>query len=277
MQTMELTAQDLISTAEREAFLENGYHIIREALSPSEVKMYRDAFVKVLQTPPDHPYAGKRMMRAAIPGADPTETNPHGYWAGFDLPLFGDIFYEFIFHPKITLSISGLIGDDVNLYETSCVAKVPGFPGNYRDWHQDTEYSDPQSNDFNVTVITYLDDMDGASGVTGVVPGTHKGGPLPHQVPVEEYSSGAREVCDKEQYEALAHYAEVKAGDTMVFLGRLVHKSAPNLSNEDKLSLAYNYVRADTIDLGEINRYIGAGTPVVRGGRLYRPGGQNGA
>jgi len=265
-----LTRDDVISPAEREAFEENGFHLIRGALTPDEVKVYRDALVGVLQCKEGHPY-DNRLMKASIPSAPPTALNPRNIWAGFDLPLFGEVFYEFAFHPKITLSVSGLIGPDVNLYETSCVAKVPGFPGNYRDWHQDTEYSDPQSNDYNVTVITYLDDMDGNSGVTGVVPGTHKLGPLPHVLPKEVYTSNAREVADKEQYEARAVYQEVKAGDTLVFLGRLVHKSAPNNSDTDRLSLAYNYVRKDTFDLGEINRYVGAGTPVVRDGKLYRP------
>lgn len=270
MATALMTSEGLVSPAEKQAFEDNGYHLIRGAMTADEVAKYRTALVELLQTPADHAY-DSRMMRADIPGAPPTPTNPRGIWASFDLPLFSDVFYEVIFHPKITLSVAGLIGPDVNLYETSCVTKVPGFPGTYRDWHQDTEYSDPQSNEYNVTVITYLDDMDGQSGVTGVVPGTHMLGPLPHVLPKEEYTSNAREVADKEQYDSRGVFQTVKAGDTLVFLGRLVHKSAPNFSSEDKLSLAYNYVRRDTFDLGEINRYIGAGTPVVRGGRLYRP------
>ncbi len=270
MATVLETSTDLISDAEKQAFEDNGFHLIRGALTPDEVAKYSAAMIDLLQTPNDHPYSS-RLGEAKIPGAPPTAMNPRGIWAGFDLPLFADVFYEFIFHPKITLTVAGLIGPDVNLYETSCVSKVPGFPGTYRDWHQDTEYSDPQSNEYNVTVITYLDDMDGQSGVTGVVPGTHKLGPLPHVLPKEEYSSTAREVADKEQYDSQGLFQSVNAGDTLVFLGRLVHKSAPNFSTEDKLSIAYNYVRRDTFDLKEINRYIGAGTPVVRGGRLYRP------
>jgi len=271
MPTAELTANDLITPAQRETFLKDGFHIIRGSLTSEEVERYRAALIKLMQTPVDHPYAN-RLLSAEIPGVEPTEINPYNRWAAFDLPLFDDVFYEFIFHPTITLSVAGLIGPDVNLYETSAVAKVPGFPGNYRDWHQDSEYSDPQTNEFNVTVITYLDEMDGKSGVTGVVPGTHRSGPIPHVIPQEKHSSGAREVEDKAKYEASAVYPTVQPGDTMVFFGRLVHKSAPNESNSDRLSIAYNYVRSDTLDLKEINRYVGANTPVVRNGRLYRPG-----
>ncbi len=266
----EPTAQEMITAAEREAFLENGYHVIRGAVPADRVARYREALIKVLKTPKDHPYAS-RFLEASIPGAPPTEANPFGRWAGFDLPLFNEVFYDFVFEPKIGLTVAGLLGGDVNLYETGCVAKVPGFPGNYRDWHQDSEYSDPQSNEFNVTVITYLDDMDGTSGVTGVVPGTHKVGALTHAIPTETHTSGAREVADKGRYEAKAVFPTVKAGDTLVFFGRLVHKSASNDSDSDRLSLAYNFTRSDTYDLKEIARWIGAATPVVRDGRIYRP------
>jgi len=270
MATLEMTAQDLITPAEREAFLENGFHIIRGALTPAKVARYREALVRVLSTPQDHPYAS-RFLEAEIPGAPPTEINPYGRWAGFDLPLFDEIFFDFVFESRIALSVAGLLDGDINLYETGCVAKVPGFPGNYRDWHQDSEYSDPQSNEFNVTVITYLDEMDGKSGVTAVIPGSHKLGALTHVVPTETYSSGAREVADKAKYEAKAFYPSVEPGDTIVFFGRLIHKSASNESSSDRLSLAYNYMRTDTMDLKEIARWIGAATPVVRNGRIYRP------
>mgnify|MGYP000433302177 CR=1 FL=1 len=36
-------------------------------------------------------------------------------------------------------------------------------------------------------------------------------------------------------------------------------------------TLAVNYTRKDTLDLGKINRFTGAYLPVVRDGRLYCP------
>jgi ectoine hydroxylase-related dioxygenase (phytanoyl-CoA dioxygenase family) len=260
-----------VSDADRAQFEEQGYHIIREAISSAEIAMYRRCLADLLKTDPDHAYA-KRLMTAEIPGAPPTATNPYCRWAGFDLPLFDEVFFDFAFQEKIALSVAGLLDSDVNLFETSFVAKVPGFPGNYRDWHQDTEYSDPQSNDKIVTVITYLDDQGPESGGTWVCPGTHKLGPLPHQKPIEEYSSNAQEVSDKYKFDAIGLCPEYNAGDTLVFYGRLVHKSGSNLSRQDRLSLAYNFVRKDTVDLREVNFYIGASTPIVRNGTLYRPG-----
>ncbi|MFZ4507604.1 MAG: phytanoyl-CoA dioxygenase family protein [Fimbriimonas sp.] len=260
-----------ITAEERAAFEEQGYHVVRGAIGPDEVAIYRDALVRVLGTSPDHAYAS-RLLTAQVPDAPPTLTNPRGIWAGFDLPLFDSIFYDFAFSPRIALSVAGLLGPDVNLFETSFVSKVPGFPGNFRDWHQDTEYSDPQSNDSLVTVITYLDAMDGESGGTWVCPGTHKLGALAHAEPTEEYSSNAREVANKAEYDRIGFCPKYQPGDTLIFKARLVHKSGSNLSSTDRLSLAYNYVTADTLDYKEVNRYIGSSTPVVRDGKPYIPG-----
>jgi len=265
------TSERVVGEAERVAFEQNGFHVLRQALSQREVQVYREALVDLVKTPAEHPYAAKLMV-AEIPGAPPTAINPRGVWAGFDLPLLDAIFWDFAFHPRITQAVSDLIGPDVNLFETSFVSKVPGFPGNYRDWHQDSEYSDPQSNESLVTVITYLDDQDGESGGTWVCPGTHREGALPHQVPSEAVSSLAREVADKARYDETGFCPTYQAGDTLIFKARLVHKSGANSTSRDRLSLAYNYCRADTLDLKQVNYYIGASTPVVRAGRPYQIG-----
>jgi len=263
-----LTSDRRVTQTEIEAFEDQGFHILRNALTPEEVSTYRDALARLLLLPMDHPYAGSLARSGLAPECCPPD-NPRGIWAGFDLPLFDDCFFDLAFHPRIALNVDALIGPDLNLYETSFVSKIPDFPGTFRDWHQDSEYSDPQSNDRNVTVIVFLDDMDGQSGATWVVPGSHKLGPLAHVMPVESISSKAREVADKERFNAQGVSFAFNAGDALVFLVRLVHKSGPNHSDRSRLSLAYNYVRKDNLDLRNTNRYIGAAVPVVRNSRLY--------
>jgi ectoine hydroxylase-related dioxygenase (phytanoyl-CoA dioxygenase family) len=257
----------MITTEAKEQFEQKGYHIIRGALTSEEVTVCRQAMLDILQTPADHPYFSSLGI-TEMPG---TPDNPHGIWAGFDMPLFNDLFIDLAYHPNIALPISGLLGPDINLYETSFVSKVPGFPSDYRDWHQDSEYSDPQSNTANVTVIVCLDDMNGDSGATWVVPGTHKLGPIPHVLPTETLTSGAKEVAEKRKYDADGISFDLKAGDALVFLVRLVHKSGANRSDKLQISLAYNYVRKDTLDLKNVTRWVGANMPVVRGGKIYAP------
>jgi phytanoyl-CoA hydroxylase len=260
----------MITQEEKQQFEANGYHVLREALTPEEVAIARQALIAALRLPESHPYASV-LAPTGLPLDNPPD-NPRGLWAGFDLPLFDERFYDLAFHPKVALTVDALIGPDINLYETSFVSKNPGFPGDYRDWHQDSEYADPQTNDRNVTVILCLNPMDGESGATWVVPGSHKRGPLPHVVPTETQTSGAKEVADKRRFDAEGLSFDFQAGDALIFLDRLVHKSGANRSNRLQLSLAYNYVRKDNFTLGRINRYIGAATPIVRSSEVYAPG-----
>jgi ectoine hydroxylase-related dioxygenase (phytanoyl-CoA dioxygenase family) len=199
--------------------------------------------------------------------------NPRNLWNGFDLPLFDDHFYDLIFHPRVALTMDALIGPDINFYETCFVTKPPRFPGRFRDWHQDSAYFDPQTNDRNAAVIVYLDPMDTSSGATSVVPGSHKRGPLPHVTPAEDVSSKHLEVADKRQYDARGVTFRFEPGDALFFLARVLHKAGGNETNTARTGLIYNYARRDTLDLGEKNRSIANGIPVTRGGRIYTPGG----
>jgi phytanoyl-CoA hydroxylase len=258
----------IVTPEEKAAFEEQGYHVVRGALKPDEVATYRDALARLLLTPPEHPYF--RLLATAELQPAPTE-NPHAVWAGFDLPLFDERFYDLIFHPALALTVDALIGPDINCYETSFVSKIPGFPGTYRDWHQDSEYFDPQTNDRNAAFVLYLDDMDADSGATWVVPRSHKLGPLAHVLPQEAVTSTAREVAEKEKYAAQGITFSFKAGDALFFLARLIHKAGANRSDRTRSNLIYNYVRKDNLDLKEVPRYIGTGVPVVRSGRLHLP------
>ncbi len=255
-----------VTLEEKTAFEDNGFHILRGALSQGETAVCRNVLANMLLLPESHPYSG-RLAATDITPTPPD--NPRAVWAGFDLQLFDDLFWDLAFQPRIALTVDALIGPDINLYETSCVTKMAGFPADFRDWHQDSEYSDPQTNDRNVTVIVFLDDMNGESGATWVVPGTHKLGPLPHNLPGEKLTSAAMEVTDKHLYAPQGVSFDFKAGDALIFLVRLIHKSGPNRSDSSRWSVALNYTRRDTQDIGKINHFVGAYLPIVRNGKLY--------
>lgn len=261
----------MITPEEKNAFEENGYHILRNALTMSEVDGLRDAMRQLVLTPETHPYASRLRTRDVPPEQRPAD-NPRAIWNGFDLPLFDDRFYDLIFHPNIALTMDALIGPDINFFETCFVTKLPHFPGTFRDWHQDSTYFDPQTNDRNAAVVVYLDEMDVNSGATGVIPGSHKSGPLPHVAPTEDHSSKDLEVVNKRDYDAKAVFPHFQPGDALFFLARCVHKAGGNGSDTSRTGMIYNYVRRDTLDLGDKNRSIANSVPVTRNGRLYLPG-----
>lgn len=260
----------MLTQAEKEAFEERGYHIVRGALTPEEVQHYRGAMQVLFQTPADHPYSAF-LTPADIPDAERDPANPRALWNGFELPLFDDRFYDLIFHPRIALTMDALIGPDINFYETCFVCKPPRFPAHFRDWHQDSAYFDPQTNDRNCAVVIYLDAMDADTGATQLIPGSHKNGTLPHIIPEESVSSKHMEVAEKQRYAPLTSNFTFEPGDALFFLARVIHKAGGNNSTTSRTGIIYNYARKDTLDLGKKNRSLGNGIPVVRNGRIYVP------
>lgn len=265
-----MTDQAVVSGKEKADFEENGFHIKRAALTEAEVNLYRAAMGRLFQTQADHPYAAS-LTSCDIPVEQRDPNNPRALWNGFDLPLFDDLFYDLIFHPNIALTMDALIGPDINFYETCFVTKFPGFPGTFRDWHQDSNYFDPQTNDRNCAVIIYLDPMDAHSGATCLVPGSHKLGALPHITPGEDLSSTHTEVINKRQYDDRGITFDFAPGDALFFLARVIHKAGGNQTHLSRTGLIYNYLRRDCLDLGKKNRSIANSIPVVRNGRLYLP------
>ena len=260
----------MITHSEKIAFEEKGFHVLRGALTPAEVENYREAMRCLYQTPETHPYA-KRLRPCPDPAIQTTPDNPRALWNGFDLPLFDDRFYDLIFHPKIALTMDALIGPDLNFFETCFVTKLPRLPGTFRDWHQDSVYYDPQTDDRNCAVAVYLDEMEADSGATGVVPGSHKRGAIPHIAPTESLSSKDLEVENKRDYDAAGIFHHFHPGDALFFLARTVHKAGGNNTDTSRTALIYNYVGKNTLDLGEKNRSVANGIPVTRNGSLYAP------
>ena len=83
----------IVSKEEKTAFDETGYHVLRSALTRTEVDVLRDALAKVQAVPADHPYAAS-LTACDLPAGLRDEENPRGLWNGFDLPLFDDRFFD---------------------------------------------------------------------------------------------------------------------------------------------------------------------------------------
>jgi Phytanoyl-CoA dioxygenase (PhyH) len=88
------------------------------------------------------------------------------------------------------------------------------------------------------TAIIFLDDATRANGCLEVLPGSHAGGVRP-QRKVEGFGALEMELegFDESQLVAL----EVPAGSMVFFGSLLVHRSLPNLSDQDRRVLLYSY------------------------------------
>ncbi len=106
--------------------------------------------------------------------------------------------------------------------------------------HQDYPYWTDSSDDAGevATAIVFLDDANRANGCLEVAPGSHTGGVRP-QRKVDGFGRLEMELegFDESQLVAL----EVPAGSMVFFGSLLVHRSLPNLSDDDRRVLLYSY------------------------------------
>jgi ectoine hydroxylase-related dioxygenase (phytanoyl-CoA dioxygenase family) len=141
--------------------------------------------------------------------------------------------------------VADLIGANVKYHHCKINLKLPGSH-TVVGYHQDFSYT-PHTNDDIVTALLMLDDVSEKNGCLMVVPGSHRG-------PQYSLFDGATFTgfVDPEQERALKARevaATGKAGDVCLMHTRLLHGSAPNLSDRPRGLFICVYTAADAFPL----------------------------
>ena len=143
-------------------------------------------------------------------------------------------------HPKILDAVEDLIGPNILLYLSTLWFKNAG-DGKRVSWHQDSAYYGLEPHDV-VTLWLGFTDSNAENGCVQIIPGTHK---EPDYVHVETYAEDnllARGQTIEDIDESKAVKLELKAGQFSLHHERLVHGSAPNLSNDRRLGMSFTYL-----------------------------------
>ena len=141
--------------------------------------------------------------------------------------------------------VADLIGANVKYHHCKINLKLPGSH-TVVGYHQDFSYT-PHTNDDIVTALLMLDDISEENGCLMVVPGSHRG-------PQYSLFDGATFTgfVDPEQERVLKARevaATGKAGDVCLMHTRLLHGSAPNLSDRPRGLFICVYTAADAFPL----------------------------
>ena len=141
--------------------------------------------------------------------------------------------------------VADLIGANVKYHHCKINLKIPGSH-TVVAYHQDFSYT-PHTNDDIVTALLMLDDISEENGCLMVVPGSHRG-------PQYSLFDGATFTgfVDPEQERVLKARevaATGKAGDVCLMHTRLLHGSAPNLSDRPRGLFICVYTAADAFPL----------------------------
>lgn len=150
-------------------------------------------------------------------------------------------FWEILKNSKVTEVLNALLGPDTMIQTSKLNTKAPGG-GAAVEWHQDWAFY-PHTNDSVLAFGLMLEDVTLENGPLQVIPGTHKTEILSHHM--NGVFCGAVDPDDPLFEGDKAVTLTGKAGDMSVHHARILHGSAPNTSDRNRMILFYECNAAD--------------------------------
>ena len=218
-------------------YRENGYLMVEDAVTPAQL----DAMRKVTYDLIDRSRGVTESDDVFDLDEGHTADNPR--LTRIKLPhKQHPIYWDTLVNSRITDVLKTLLGPNIALSTAKLNTKAPGG-GAAVEWHQDWAFY-PHTNDDLLAVGLMLEDVDEANGPLQVIPGSHKGPVLPH-TNADGVFCGAVDPADPDFHHGKAVTLTGKAGSMTIHHVRLLHGSAPNVSDRARLILFYECLAAD--------------------------------
>ena len=233
-------------------FAENGFALLRNALSPSEVAEINDEALRICRG--DYGEITYGYSEGTDDRPSPARTTvaasdeellrqylcihyPHKLSAAAERALHT---------PKIVDALVSVIGPNVKAMQSMLFIKSEGKPG--QAWHQD-EFFIPTRDRSLTAVWIALDDATIENGCLWVLPGSHRRGVI---YPARNQDD-PRFDCTTESYDFPyadedAVPVEIPAGTALIFNGYLLHRSLENSGRHGyRRALANHYMSAESL------------------------------
>lgn len=151
--------------------------------------------------------------------------------------------YELTVIPALLDYVQDLLGPDVVCWGSTVFCKLPGDPREI-SLHQDAAFW-PFTSSRSVTAWLSVDGAGTDNGAMQFVPGSHRLGPLEHDVlPLDGTRVRARQVAHPERYPD--RYDDVlAAGEVSLHADLMLHGSPPNRSDRRRTGVTLRYAAAD--------------------------------
>lgn len=216
---------DTVSAA-RATFVDQGFCVIPGVVPIDGIRALMDGYLSLLRLQTgwdlDDPWKGDIIERF--------RSAPEEEGRIYDDIRTTPLLRELAMHPSITSKVEEAVAGPVALL-SKIVFRIdlPHTTAELAYWHQDQFYV--KGDDRTITAWIPLQDTPFERGCLGVMPGSHEGGLLPHDLVI-----GKRHV-PRAALGREIRLAEMEAGDLLLFHSCLVHSSNLNLSDSIRYSV----------------------------------------
>lgn len=235
---------DVLSQAEIDAYHANGYGFVENAISAEQLELLRRDFATWEAESAAHtePYGEIMDGRPRFDMAQ-THTAERPQIRRVTSPVeVSDAYLDVMRDNRALDAVAQLIGPNVTFNNAKINAKHPGS-GTVVKYHQDFLF-EPHTNDDVCTVLIFLDEVTLENGPLNVVPGTHRGPLFDHWH--DGVFTGAVSADVEEEYSAKAIPIYGPVGSAALMHTRLLHGSAPNLSDSPRTLYIVEYRAEDS-------------------------------
>lgn len=237
----------VLSQAQKSFYSENGYLVIEDAVDARQLAGLRRDFDAWVEESRGH----DRAYGEIIDGRPRFDLEP-GHSAKtpalrrVNSPLeVSEAYFEVMSSSRMTDMVAELVGPNTKFHHCKINSKLPGAATSVK-WHQDFPFT-PHTNDDVVTALLMVDEVTGDNGPLEVLPGSQRG-------PIDSLWHDGRftgAVADDlaRDYQARSLRCTGPAGAVCLMHTRLLHGSAPNLSDKPRTLYICVYSAEDALPL----------------------------
>ncbi len=249
----------MITNEQKGQWERDGYFVARGLIEVSTCQAMTEEAVRIVRAAGrealEHKisaYDGLYIQREAQPVA--TAQQPEDHMAKiFNLHLRDGVFGSFAGETRIVDLVAGVLGADVDCFQSQFIWKNPGAWG--QPWHQDSHYF-PFDKQPQVGIWLALTEATLENGCLSVLPGSHTDDLRVHGPDKRPGSNYGYLEVDVGPAGAKAAPMLMQPGDVLVFHSYLLHRSEDNRARSHRAALVYHYGRAGTRQTGEPNPVV---------------------
>ena len=236
-----------LTQEQKDTFWQTGFLVIADAVTTEELEGLRNVFSRWVEESREY----KSDYGETLDGRPRFDLQP-GHSA--EKPGLrriqspeevSDLFANIMRNAATVDFCAELIGPSIRFHHGKVNSKLPGTATQVK-WHQDFPF-EPMSNDDMITALLFVDDVTLENGPLEVLPGTHKGPIHSHWHKGVFTGSVDQGIIDVQNNKIVK--CTGKAGSVCLMHARLLHGSAPNLSDSPRTLYITTYYAEDAIEL----------------------------
>ena len=236
-----------LTQEQKDTFWQTGFLVIADAVTAEELEGLRNVFSRWVEESREY----KTDYGETLDGRPRFDLQP-GHSA--EKPGLrriqspeevSDLFANIMRNAATVDFCAELIGPSIRFHHGKVNSKLPGTATQVK-WHQDFPF-EPMSNDDMITALLFVDDVTLENGPLEVLPGTHKGPIHSHWHKGVFKGSVDQGIIDAQNNKIVK--CTGKAGSVCLMHARLLHGSAPNLSDSSRTLYITTYYAEDAIEL----------------------------